>query len=184
MICSNCKREIPSDSAFCPFCAEKTAEQKYCRKCGTEIPPDSILCPVCGVKPEMSTGDVPAGRRKSRTAAAVVIAVLSCLLIACAVWVVSSGLKMNHYKTIIESQQGTIDDCKAKITELEDSAEDNEKNNEEYEFFRSNAVIVAEGNKKYYHRYGCKYTAGRDFRILNTEAAEYEGYIPCPTCCK
>ena len=46
----------------------------------------------------------------------------------------------------------------------------------------SRCAVMNYADNRYYHRMRCDTMEGEDFFILNTEAAESEGYEPCPTC--
>lgn len=62
MFCSNCGKEIPDGSEFCPYCGtnlneeikkEKTevveeVKENICNNCNKEIPEESEFCPYCG----------------------------------------------------------------------------------------------------------------------------------------
>ena len=62
MFCSNCGKEIPDGSEFCPYCGtnlneeikkEKTevveeVKENICNNCKKEIPEESDFCPYCG----------------------------------------------------------------------------------------------------------------------------------------
>lgn len=50
--CSFCHKEVPEDSAFCPFCGRKQDEQ--------------VTCPHCGVKTGRAVISVPAAGMLSR----------------------------------------------------------------------------------------------------------------------
>ena len=53
MRCSECGREIPDDSVFCPECGKQQTigqkpqkeKMKRCTNCGCKIPEDSAFCP-------------------------------------------------------------------------------------------------------------------------------------------
>jgi len=46
--CDNCKREIPKDANFCPYCkAPQPGGVRKCGKCGTENPSDAKFCLNC-----------------------------------------------------------------------------------------------------------------------------------------
>lgn len=46
--CRNCRREIPKDVLFCPYCGMQ--KQKKCSNCGKDIKSDMLFCPHCGTK--------------------------------------------------------------------------------------------------------------------------------------
>ena len=48
MNCRNCKKQIPDDSAFCPFCGEEVIPDNICPNCRRDLPDDSAFCPFCG----------------------------------------------------------------------------------------------------------------------------------------
>ena len=60
MRCSECGREIPDDSLFCPECGKQQTigqkpqkeKMKRCTNCGCKIPEDSAFCPECGKRVE------------------------------------------------------------------------------------------------------------------------------------
>ena len=46
--CYNCKREIPKDAMFCPYCG--TPKRRVCPNCNKEVGNDIAFCPYCGTK--------------------------------------------------------------------------------------------------------------------------------------
>ena len=46
--CSFCHKEVPEDSAFCPFCGRKQDEQVTCPHCGVKNRAGSHFCSRCG----------------------------------------------------------------------------------------------------------------------------------------
>ena len=51
------------------------------------------------------------------------------------------------------------------------------------DFYLDGAVLVLEDDDIYYHRYNCPTLPDNySFWCYNNEAAEGEGYLPCPTC--
>lgn len=50
MNCLNCKRSIPKDSEFCPYCGSivEHIQTPVCKNCGRAVPDDSEFCPYCG----------------------------------------------------------------------------------------------------------------------------------------
>lgn len=67
------------------------------------------------------------------------------------------------------------------ITDLKNERETNRELTKEIDFWRTYAVIVPKGDKKY-HTYGCKETEGKSFWIYNVDAAIWNGYEPCSVC--
>ena len=50
--CPNCKRDVPLDAKFCPYCGFdfSKASSSYCPNCGAPLPPGAKFCPKCGKK--------------------------------------------------------------------------------------------------------------------------------------
>ena len=62
IVCPSCHRELPADSAFCPYCGNKTTSNgeeikaeappqkrtRFCSRCGGEVDADTAKCPQCG----------------------------------------------------------------------------------------------------------------------------------------
>ncbi len=46
----------------------------------------------------------------------------------------------------------------------------------------AHCAAINNSDNRYYHRIRCHTMEGEDFVFLNTEAAEADGYEPCPTC--
>lgn len=52
-VCEKCKKNIPDDAIFCPYCGEKKQEENgqqilFCPECGEKIEKGYINCPKCG----------------------------------------------------------------------------------------------------------------------------------------
>ena len=48
--CSNCGKNIPKSSKFCPECGQKLNVKNFCEECGEEVPSSAKFCPSCGNK--------------------------------------------------------------------------------------------------------------------------------------
>lgn len=77
----------------------------YCRQCGCEIPNDGKFCPKCGCSTENNKLDIversSTQRGISRKKTAIVIAVVACLLIACAVSaIIHSHNQAKYYEMV------------------------------------------------------------------------------------
>lgn len=50
MNCLKCKRSVPEDSEFCPYCGSivEHIQPSVCKSCGRVVPNDSEFCPYCG----------------------------------------------------------------------------------------------------------------------------------------
>lgn len=60
MICKECKKQVPDNSAFCPFCGAKieTSTPYTCKNCGAKYPEDSAFCPYCGTNTKSANESV------------------------------------------------------------------------------------------------------------------------------
>lgn len=48
MVCSNCKKEIDGNNAFCPNCGQATKKEKSCPVCGKNVHEQAVICVGCG----------------------------------------------------------------------------------------------------------------------------------------
>lgn len=121
-----------------------------------------------------------------------------CMAIAIALAVISAGVAIskNAECNQLKSEKVDIQRSLKSVNEQYDEllahyntvAEENEQafiNNNEYvlelSFYQRYAVCTNGG--KYYHKYSCpRFDENKTFWIYNTEAAESDGFRPCPEC--
>ncbi|MBQ9384333.1 MAG: zinc ribbon domain-containing protein [Ruminiclostridium sp.] len=48
MLCRNCDKVLPADSAFCPYCGAKQEAALTCPKCGSPVLEGALFCLKCG----------------------------------------------------------------------------------------------------------------------------------------
>ncbi len=46
--CPDCKRPVPKEANFCPFCGHQLVVFEQCPACGKNVPPHAKFCPRCG----------------------------------------------------------------------------------------------------------------------------------------
>lgn len=46
--CPDCKRSVPDDSSFCPYCGHQIVVFQKCPDCGKNLPPKAKFCSACG----------------------------------------------------------------------------------------------------------------------------------------
>lgn len=88
--------------------------------------------------------------------------------------------RISELRAQLQSQRITL-------TQNEQAVERYEARIEEYtplvEFCKDYVEIIGNDSTNYYHKYGCKYLdMDQGFLVLNTEAAEAEGFTKCPYC--
>ncbi len=55
MFCSNCKKEIDDNNAFCPNCGQATKKEKNCPICGKDVHEQAVICVGCGASLQPAT---------------------------------------------------------------------------------------------------------------------------------
>ncbi len=48
--CPDCKKAVPEDARFCPYCGHQLVVFNQCHNCGKNVPPNALFCPRCGAK--------------------------------------------------------------------------------------------------------------------------------------
>ncbi|MDX9691438.1 MAG: zinc-ribbon domain-containing protein [Acholeplasmataceae bacterium] len=57
MECKSCKKTVPNDTVYCPYCGIKQEEEK-CKKCGKPLLPNAKFCMSCGTPTSNSQQNV------------------------------------------------------------------------------------------------------------------------------
>lgn len=64
MKCNSCKCDIPQNSAFCPYCGQKTTPPvTFCNQCGTKLAGDFKFCSACGAPVGGTASDTTANQK-------------------------------------------------------------------------------------------------------------------------
>ncbi len=159
-------------------------KMKKCNNCQIEYGEDIMYCEQCGSKltfseissnkEENSGQDVPK-KPKSRIG-------LILLCIFEAVLLVIAIIICIYFANESDYQSREKNSYRYDYSELK---EDYDSLKYEYDFYYDNAAIVDRTNDVddgYYHKRDCEKCKFDRFRIYNINAAEVEGYDPCPEC--
>lgn len=156
----------------------KQPKKKYCSRCGSLIDNKSKQCTGCGKK-------YFKGIRFNKFTVTIIVFLL--VIAASAAlnvyqYMDNQGLhdEVDKLESRIKSAQASIDRL---ISEKEELRNNNLESSMERFFFSLHAEIVGDDGSNLYHKYGCeKLDRSNGFWILNTEAAEGEGYVECQYC--
>lgn len=177
MNCPKCSSTLPDDSEFCSFCGEKIVNA---------VANKEII--------KLSKKRIKETKKETRNSSRFAIRVLSSFVallivstIAFASLYFSSENKykkaIEEYKEIINAKNSTITSIMAEKDKLESQLSVYNIRYKEKADFLDERISFVVSNSNYYHTYDCDYFKGT-FWAYNTEAAEYEGYKPCPICHK
>ena len=137
-----------------------------------------------------SMGTTPRAAISNRTATLLKLttAILSLVCLCLAVFAWSTWQEKNNLEAQLEAQKQEYIRLEDQYTLTRNSRNilagrlnDMYEDENELNFWRSNAVIVTTSGERY-HTYGCQYIAGRAYWIYNVEAAISIGYEPCSFC--
>lgn len=192
--------KINEDINKCEICGRKTNDNEnhdnltepksmLCRKCGATLIDGSSFCNKCGTKVEKLSSII----KRKNPLIAVISIFLSLSIVSNIALAVFYNVKIKDYNELNSEYQslrwdnsllkGNYDSLKDDYDECESLREDAESYENEAFFFDNYAVIVYEGDKGHYHKYGCSHCDSSDsFWIYNTEAAESYGIKPCSYC--
>lgn len=150
-----------------PPAAEKT-NQKFCSRCGNKIDAATKKCTGCGKQYFKGIS-----WRTALLAVTVVLLIVSC------------GLNVMLYSktTTIQEEINALNTTNEKLKK-ENSTIKKDLNayREQIEFFDEFVVFVEDDGTDLYHKYECNRFIGNHFWAYNIDAAEDEGYHPCPLC--
>lgn len=93
--------------------------------------------------------------------------------------------EINNLKEQLDKANTKVSDAESEKWKYKNKAEKYEDALKE--FYLDNAVVVIEGDSKYYHRYGCPNTVmgrGGEYRynVFNVDLAKMQGHSKCPVC--
>ena len=184
MICPNCKKDMPNDSEFCPFCGE-TVEISNNAEYQQSID-NSSSCETSGSEQKKKRFTFKFS--KPIIALSIVLVVLLVLNIVQLVAYSDLLQDNNYYCEELEESESKYDRLRSDYsktysdyTSLKNKYDDIY---DEYDFYHDHAVIVCDDGTRYYHNYTCPNCDTSYFWIYNTEAARDYGYKPCPNCRK
>lgn len=198
MICQKCSKDIPEDSDFCPFCGESISVEpttNCCTSCDKKLPEDSEFCPFCGKKKSSSIATTveSAAKKKASKAKialitmAVIITGLATLNIVQYLGSVSSYKNNKSQNEVIDTLRNSVKNAEnAKEKLMQEKSELNVELAElrfDLSFYQNHVVFVDDdGSNRYHKDPECYGFDSSYFWAYNTEAAEDQGYVPCPYC--
>lgn len=202
MICKNCGANLSEDSHFCISCGQKIekTEDPVVAAPVVEIPIEEVYEP-----PVVQTYSEPAPQKpKKRTGLIILVVILAVLFAASATFNVIQYLSNDELSSSVEALQNDVDDLeedadkaaskhKTEKSELNDRIENLEAEKSELEeevaglsevneFVDEYVVFIEDDDTDWYHKFSCSRFKGDSFWVYNLNAAEYNGYEPCPYC--
>lgn len=154
----------------------KSVKMKYCSRCGSVVDNKTKTCTGCGKK-------YIKGIRLNKFSVTVII--LSLVIATISTLCILQYVNTNELKKDVEALKYQVSNKQSTINRLNEENNDLRIGNYEdkwaLEFYDKYAVCVNSNSKKY-HKYGCDDFDESYFWIYNIEAAEQEGYYPCPKC--
>lgn len=190
MNCQNCGQNIPDDSNFCPFCANRAGfhqDQDEFEELSTNT--EKVLDPFnYKLKP----------KHRHKNLLPIIL-----LCIAILGLLISNGYtynKMNQFESEVSERDKRISSLKSDYTKLQNTVTSQNQKIEEYEekiddiwdesipyfekayFMDEHIVIVGDDGSGLYHKYDCSELDLSYFWAFNTEAAIAQGYRKCTKC--
>lgn len=165
MNCPKCSSILPDDSEFCAFCGEKIISDEPKPEPKTE-------------HKSKSKYKIKHNKHKIKKPSKLTIGfmVLSIVLVA---------LNIFQLCLYVNERDEAYRHLANKENEYNRLSKAYDDILSEYEFYHRYAVVVYDDGHNQYHKYGCLFHKEYDgLWIYNSEAAESQGYAPCPFCQK
>lgn len=185
---------VPSPAIEKVAVQSSNEKHKFCKKCGAAIDPNTKKCSGCSKQYFNAKRTVPIVLLSVLLIASIGLNVLQYLqgkevseTVATQIAKIEKLEKdASALKSTISTKNTKIRELEAKVDELEKEVDElNDKNFDlflDLFFYKEYAAIVPDDGRKRYHVYGCEDCDTSRFWIYNIEAAEQEGYYPCPKC--
>lgn len=142
MNCRNCKKQIPEDSVFCPFCGKDVIPDDVCPNCRHKLPDGSVFCPFCGSqvencedgnkKRDIIQDGFSQNKQPKRIVLPIVSSILGLLVIALSIVSFNLNSDNANLRSQIIKQQTEIDDLNSEIEKTKDSYNALKKTSNEY----------------------------------------------------
>lgn len=177
MNCRKCKKNIPEDSAFCPYCGEEVIPDNVCLNCRHEMPEDSVFCPFCGtqiisqeaqdpknvsvspsvnnLKLETDSNEFGETIKKAKKNYMIAVAIVAALAVIMGILMISQTVRNNNLRQSLDAEIGELKtenaELSAEITELK-KTDNNESNNTLYDSIINNlkSFSFISSSERYY----------------------------------
>ena len=163
------------------------SKQHYCTVCGQIIDSSTKKCTGCGKQYFNAKKIVPIVFLSLLLAVSVSLNVIQYLQGKKTLETVATQTtKIEKLEKDVATQKGTISAQKSKISDLKKEVDELDSRCfdlfSDLYFYKEYAAIVPNDGTKKYHIYGCEDCDVSYFWIYNVDAAEQNGYYPCPKC--
>ena len=210
--CTNCDREIPDESEFCPYCGKTVEKKNICSKCGKVVEGEFTFCPYCGssllihadststmqedvsVLKEESASKHAKDTEKSRRKKSAennnhnykrTTIIISILLAISLVGNAVLGYYTYHYYDLTWYWYNENVKTEQHLNDANAQAQSYKNLFNQYSpayNFYMDHACIVDDYSDYYHVYGCPKCDLSRFLIFNIENAKGQGYSPCPYC--